>query len=88
MKDDLSGSQAFSEQVVQPTMRGWKIIDPSALNPVSSKTTAHDLMCLKRAAKHLRTAATLLECTQIRHAPTLAKVLKRYERIVKEMAGL
>lgn len=74
MKDDLSSSQAFSEQVVQPTMR------------VSSKTSAHDLMCLKRAAKHLRTAATLLDCTQIRHAPTLAKILKRYERIVKEMA--
>lgn len=74
MKDDLSSSQAFSEQVVQPTMR------------VSSKTNAHDLMCLQRAAKHLRTAATLLDCTQIRHAPTLAKVLKRYERIVKEMA--
>lgn len=74
MKDDLSRSQAFSEQVVQSTMR------------VSSETSAHDLMCLKRAAKHLRTAATLLECTQIRHAPTLAKVFKRYERIVKEMA--
>lgn len=49
MKDDLSSSQAFSEQVVQSTIR------------VSSKTNAHDLDCALRAAKHLRTAVVLLE---------------------------
>lgn len=74
MKDDLSGSQAFSEQVVQPTMR------------VSSKTTVHDLMCLKRAAKHLRTAVTLLECTEVNNAFIVAEALKGYERLCKEMA--
>lgn len=60
MKDDLTSSQAFSEQVVQPTMQ------------VSSETNAHDLDCALRAAKHLRTAIVLLEAAN--HSELAAKV--------------